>query len=119
LKVCASSIELKTFLLEQLNYNLLANKYKTYTNVLFSKGVEDLDLEAAFHMVFEISHVHKDARISFGIELELEIEDEIAVLTIGSQVILVPRPAGFIWARFECNDVALFHDPVAGCIPAV
>jgi hypothetical protein len=89
------------------------------SHVLFSVGVENLDLEAAFHMVFEISHVHEDARISLGIELELEIEDEIAVLTIGRQVILVPRPAGFTRSWFECNDIVLLHDPVAGCIPAV
>ena len=70
------------------------------TKLFFAMRIQDLDFEAAPHMILQVAYPHEDAGVPLRIELELQIQYKIPIGTIGGQIIFVARPAVFAQSWF-------------------
>ena len=78
-------------------------------------GAGNLNFEAGLHRVLGIGGAQKTAAVGPLRDLELEVDDEVAVLTLGPEIVVVVLLAiGAILKR----DHAIFDRPVGGGMPA-
>jgi len=80
--------------------------------------VEDLDFEAAVDVILEIADAQENAGVAFRLELEFKVEDEVAVLLFGGDVVVEALSVGFAGPWFQGEHVVLLNHPIAGGLPA-
>ena len=62
-------------------------------------SVEHLELDALIHWIERVSDTEKDAGITFRLNLEFEIEHEVAVFLFGEEVGIKTLPARLTSSR--------------------
>ena len=80
--------------------------------------VEDLELDALRDGIERIGDAEEDAGVAGGLELEFEVEDEVAILALGEDIGVETLPAGLAGARLQRDGAVGVVDPVALGLPA-